>query len=646
MESEWNTMILNRSYQELLESTNEALKLSPDNMPAATYKARALVYLRRYPKAFMALVKALSLPLPPHHRVKIKKLMKSCEELIRFHENYETNCENAAVFPENWYQDESKKIVNGKQESLTFEEFQKFTEDCVFVITFPENFYSGEGYSCVSRRLLSGFHEFPSAQINRGLLYHDDQIYPFFQSLKKQEFNYSSVTPLCRFPTRDWQSQYPVIKPHNESDIFFTYNAIDEETHKMLVWALDRIANSTQDYFVPMYQNIIDPNLTVMKQEKADSLDLKRKRKKDSPFRWTASEFLIDEIQILNKEIVYALQLCVLKSIKKKFAKYTVMEIFSFLEAKDNGILGSVGKARLCSPISNLPMENHIELYSAVEKIFNAALPLLAKLRKPALLLPGKVQTVIKAQRIYLNPGEEYSGVWHTDGKNEEIIGVILYYYRVSDELIGGDIEFMNKMPKDDIFWLHGDCSPDSFDPADAKKFFDELPHSKVPIKTGTLLVFSNYESVHRVLRMVYPESADGDKAAPGGFASRDFLVFFVVDQRSPLVSTRDFVRKDSEDAVIDIRNELFLDQLIPSGKVGVSNDIVSSTGNGSVALLSWMNKNMRDADTNNGGKNRSALQNLALLNLTPPLGRGISWILDPDSFLLANDEYEISAWK
>ena len=57
------------------------------------------------------------------------------------------------------------------------------------------------------------------------------------------------------------------------------------------------------------------------------------------------------------------------------------------------------------------------------------------------------------------------------------------------------------------------------------------------------------------------------------------------------------------------------------------------------------MSNHMSDADTDHPRYDRSALKRLPLFSLSPPLGRGISWALDPDTYLLANDEYEIDAW-
>jgi hypothetical protein len=111
-----------------------------------------------------------------------------------------------------------------------------------------------------------------------------------------------------------------------------------------------------------------------------------------------------------------------------------------------------------------LKFEKHPEFYLAVEQIMTAAAPMLARLSSPALLLPGPLQAVVKAQRIYLNPGEQYAGVWHYDGKHERIAAVVLYFYRYSSDMLGGALEFVGRQPRKKEFWIGGDCARDSLE--------------------------------------------------------------------------------------------------------------------------------------------------------------------------------------
>ena len=54
----------------------------------------------------------------------------------------------------------------------------------------------------------------------------------------------------------------------------------------------------------------------------------------------------------------------------------------------------------------------------------------------------------------------------------------------------------------------------------------------------------------------------------------------------------------------------------------------------------------MGESDTSYGEADRSAIKRLPLFNLSPPLGRGISWALDSDNYLLENDESEEDEWS
>jgi len=278
--------------------------------------------------------------------------------------------------------------------------------------------------------------------------------------------------------------------------------------------------------------------------------------------------------------------------------------IASFNEAAPN-----CARCRIRSAIPDLNPHSHAGLYVAIEEVFEASLPLLAKLRRPALLLPGPLQVVVKAQRIVLDEGETYEGIWHEDGMNESVVAVVLYvqshlihegtikpitrakqrkqrgerrkvrrgingenraaksyrplvpqarrsfacllpsvlsntrfararsarryYYRKSPTLVGGAMEFASKHRT--AMWT-GDGGGEVLDEEGATLFRDTLPRGKVGAEEGTLLVFSNYAAVHRVLRM----------EAMGGAGSRDFLAFFVIDQRTPL-SRRDLGESDMQ---------------------------------------------------------------------------------------------------
>lgn len=264
----------------------------------------------------------------------------------------------------------------------------------------------------------------------------------------------------------------------------------------------------------------------------------------------------------------------------------------------------SFGRAHMASPLPSLPLDENRELGVAIESILTAALPLVAKLTKPALLLPGKLQAVIKAQRICLNSGEEYTGVWHYEGLNEHIVAVVLYFYRCSPNLEGGDMEFISR----ESIEIHKRFT--IFDRDEATSLLEELPRCRVPVKQGTLVVFLNYQMVHRVLRRINQSSTT---------ASRDFLGLFLVDQLFPLFSTLSLPQQTGKQASKSLRKSLFFDQLKPPGKFGISSVLIDSYG---WALMGWLEN--QDAEIWNEDKlSQHALECFEKMSRSPPLTEG-----------------------
>jgi len=307
--------------------------------------------------------------------------------------------------------------------------------------------------------------------------------------------------------------------------------------------------------------------------------------------------------------------------------------------------------------------------------IFHAALPLLAQLDRPRLLLnERRLQVVFKAQRIIVPPkvsenaDSEYVGLWHVDGMLEHVAAVVLYYYHVDDCLRGGDMEFCGREPADVLGW--GDCS-NNFRKLrteairNASEERRGLNFCRVPIEEGTLLVFSNYQFVHRVLRMIN-ESMERE-------ASRDFVALFVIDPAvqplvparvhlskafmvartlKPMVSsaaTSQSQEKKAKRVVTRIlefldmlptskrtaadRAKLLREQLRPQGKFGCCDGHVYATGNGCYTMIGWIN-NMLDPSIDchmleEYQENAHAWDRFVGLNVSPQqLGRGASEIL------------------
>lgn len=190
-------------------------------------------------------------------------------------------------------------------------------------------------------------------------------------------------------------ADYSLSKQHGgpNADVWTTENDRIGQQVKPL---LEDLARSTNDYPLPRYQMIIDPNQFV------------RSRKSDGKKVWVPCEFDV---------------------------------------AFDGSSASLVGEDR--AHWMNTKLIN-----SVATPVLNAALPLLAKLTKPYLLLEGqRLQVVVKAQSITVpkkqsdDDAPEYIGLWHIDGEHEPVVAVVLYYYDVDDALIGGNMELMDRRP-------------------------------------------------------------------------------------------------------------------------------------------------------------------------------------------------------
>jgi len=296
--------------------------------------------------------------------------------------------------------------------------------------------------------------------------------------------------------------------------------------------------------------------------------------------------------------------------------------------------------------------------------VLSAALPLLAKLRRPQLLLDDRrLQVVFKAQRIIVpgksgdNSDAEYVGLWHVDGHRENVAAVVLYYYNVDPSLRGGDMEFCGREPMDVLG--AGDCSNNIDDLGSeslrvafrgtSKSQSDKsaaVHNCRVPIGEGTLLVFSNYQMAHRVLRMKNTGKTE---------ASRDFVALFVLDPSAPaLLPARsvlaaphlltrtlapakipisgiqivlEFLGVSQTDVMRKMqRNLLLSEQLKPSGQFACGGS-VHCTGNGCYTMIGWLHKLLEDQDPDPFDEvNPKGIQRLAALNLAPEgSDRGLS---------------------
>lgn len=396
--------------------------------------------------------------------------------------------------------------------------------------------------------------------------------------------------PMYEFPVWSVQPISSVTEAEDRLlDVQFGTDLVSSSTHAALRTELDALGEKRRDSPAPKYHNIIDPNVGAVN-------DI-----------WVPTEFDVTESPMV--ETVAMLERACEKATHGRNLPQDFMETAMKMHRP------ALARAEVRSPIPDLDPHENAELYVAAQDVMEAALPLLARMRNPALLLPGPLQAVIKAQRIVLKEGETYQGVWHEDGLRENVVAVVLYYYRVSPTLSGGDMEIVSKMRS-----ALGVGDAGDFTEEEAENQICSLPRMKVPVQEGTLLVFGNYSALHRVLPM----------KATGGPGSRDFLAFFIIDQRVPLPMHLELgpleVRKQ-------YREKLLAEQLQPRGCFGLDGSEVYSTGNGDYIDIAWLKKG-----TNRGGGDGfededdffkiSAM--VSQMNISPPvLGRGLSFLAE-----------------
>ena len=526
-----------------------------------------------------------------------------------------------------------------------------------------------------------------------------------------------------------WMDSSCIMQPRDDCDVFVAQNLADPSSHatsrfvrlhEALSFRLDKLADATSDFPMPQYQNLVDPNAHLEVRAECIVPQSEEEKSASCPAHvgfgsgpagsWVATDVLVTEQRIGLAEVFAWLSVASQRagnitsgssttaaSSRLRLPNVLMRMVRSYLHTGScirmarvaamgpipgvDFALGSTTKERERKFKAGTQERLGGQLHITLHALFESALPMLARLRRPALLLPGRIQVVAKAQRIHLTPGSEsslsadadaaYQGIWHQDGMREHVVAVVLYYYRVSPELEGGELEFLDRRPAR-IVWMEGDCTPESYNKEDAERTLEhELPHCKVPVSTGTMVTFSNYQFVHRVLRQgirkqtasatsgdpisaanttfsgTAPVPSSSETSSPHGLLSRDFVAFFVMDQRFPLPSSQraDYIAQQvalPHSARLQQRSEYFTAQIQPAGMFGLSNDHVYSTGNGSVATLGWLQGGQADISgdyaprdpTRRGGMlDRSALPRLQLINRLPPeLHRGVSWIIDGDA--------------
>jgi hypothetical protein len=205
----------------------------------------------------------------------------------------------------------------------------------------------------------------------------------------------------------------------------------------------------------------------------------------------------------------------------------------------------------------------------------------------------------------------------------------------VDDALVGGNMEFLDRRPMGLLGFgdtdLCNDFKPGSVKQAlrpDADRSHPVIANCSVPIKTGTLLVFSNYQMAHRVLRMI---NTSQQRAA-----SRKFVALFVLDpaaerlvpsswhlahsylyKRALTGTCAPLCENDAPQHALPetvatlimeylgivpsaemrrfTRNELLRSQLTPKHFLGRSDSMVCSTGNGCLTMIGWIDSLLKN---------------------------------------------------
>uniref|UniRef100_A0A0G4F339 Uncharacterized protein n=1 Tax=Chromera velia CCMP2878 TaxID=1169474 RepID=A0A0G4F339_9ALVE len=382
----------------------------------------------------------------------------------------ESSAWNRADFRMEWYRRTVLRRSSERKAEL------RNPPDTPDVLDNKEPWGGAEFRGCISRSLRCPIPHFPYGQATNGVLFEKldsldlkwDKDARALDPVPHAEFPFP-VCPPCA-------NSVKVETPREGLDLFVSPKAVDECSLDLLRKWFDLRAEETQDFPVPQYHNLLDPNLSVHLAAlpggglpfKPGELSGGRQRGRmenwqgdPRAWRWTPTDVLVEAHPVETEQIVYLLQLKALRSKScgnKMFGEAVVRRVLDFWrdwEAKEQKEF--VLTARLCGPLAGcgegLRMFGEEEtvdasghrverkgdfdalFHSLVERILRSAAPLLAQLRRPALLLPGPLQVVCKAQRIFVKEGEEYEGVWHLDGEAERVVAVGILYLRMSPSL-------------------------------------------------------------------------------------------------------------------------------------------------------------------------------------------------------------------
>ena len=171
---------------------------------------------------------------------------------------------------------------------------------------------------------------------------------------------------------------------------------------------------------------------------------------------------------------------------------------------------------RIVSPIHNLAPRTKFEhIYKGIEHVFEHMLPLFNEFDVFRLRARDRFQVIVKSQRYCIADGTDSTGNWQTEGLNENIVLVGLFFVEKERGLTGGDLKFRKLSYSNHHFESYGNCQP----------------HACV-VEEGTAVVFDNRLVAHRFKML-------GNRVGDGVDRHRTLVAFFVVDpEKETPVST------------------------------------------------------------------------------------------------------------
>lgn len=165
--------------------------------------------------------------------------------------------------------------------------------------------------------------------------------------------------PLWRLPDNPARV---ILQPNPDLDVFYVQHALSPASHDNVVSCLDRLARQRQDFPAPKYHNLIDPNVGAV-----DGV-------------WVPSDVWVSDAGADAASAASAPH------------RPELQAVGACQVEQSPGSKPVRPHARLAGLIPDLDPYQHPQVYRAVNDVLTAALPLLAKLTRPALLLPGPLQ--------------------------------------------------------------------------------------------------------------------------------------------------------------------------------------------------------------------------------------------------------------